>query len=213
MTKKFIVGGVVVAVVLSLTAFFKVVTLKFPSPENPTGAIEFNTGKVVHNQLAESVQQRRQVVLTQAQINDLSNDEDGIELIPSPGSDKVIIVESIVGFNRFASEGWSRGTGESFEIKWDSGTLASGGNNRVALGASFSNGFLTRAAATSITSKSVEVWYPYNPGSFTEADLIRSRVASSSAVVLTGLSNPSNVETTGITDFVFEVFYRILPRP
>ena len=68
----------VVAVVVGLVVVLKFVDFNSPSAENPTGGIEFNTGKVVYSELAESVLQRRTVVLTQAQINDLSNDENGI---------------------------------------------------------------------------------------------------------------------------------------
>src|SRR3990167_4238268 len=157
--KKLLIVGTVVAVVLAFV-LFKGVSFKVPRSENPTGGIEFNTGKTVYSELAENVLQRRTVVVTQAEVNDLSNDENGIELIPSVGSDKVIVVDSIVGFNRFASEAWSRGTGESFEIKWNSGTLASGSNGWVSLGGSFSNGFLTRGAESSTVSKSMEVWKP-----------------------------------------------------
>ena len=170
--------------------------------------------------MAENVLQRRTVVVTQAEVNDLSNDENGVELIPSVGSDKVIVVDSIIGFKRFASEGWSRGSGESFEIKWNSGALASGSNGWLVLGGSFSQGFLTRGAASSTVSKSMEVW---RPSGFDIDDDGLTGVASSSfqptfqasssAVVLTGLVNPTNVETTGITDFVFEVIYRILTKP
>ena len=179
--------------------------------EEQLGAAEFNTGKTVFNELAESVLVRRTIYVTAAQVDGLKDDENGIELIPAVGSGKVIQVESIVGFNRYASEAYSRNNEESFEVKWDSGTLASGGNNRVNIGASFSSGFLTRGTATSTASKSVEVWRPYVNTDVVENNYLRSRVASSSAVVLSGNVNPSNSQEDGITDFVFEVIYRILP--
>lgn len=180
------------------------------APEGPMGAITFSEGGATYDQLARDVLQKRTVLVTATQVNELSDDEDGIILIPAVGSNEVIQVESIVGFNRFSSESWSRVAGnESFEIKWDSGALASGGTGRYNLGASFSNGFLTAAATTTTASKGVEVWRPYIPTDTSVANF--TLTASSSAVVLSGFVNPSNVETD-ITDFVFEVFYRILPK-
>lgn len=187
------------------------------------GAIEFNTGKTTFNELANSVLKRNTITVSAAQIDDLRTHP--VTLVPAVGTDQVIVVQEITGFRRFSSESWNRGNNESFEVKWASsqtatGSLAGAAGN-VALGASFSTGFLTGDALNSQASRSVEVWKPSGllvtddgPSSGIASNSYQpSYYASSSAVLLTGLVNPSNVETSGITDFVFEVVYRILTRP
>lgn len=219
MTKKQFLGlsAVVVVAVVVLWLFVRVTVIKEKETirvETPVGAAEFNTGKIVHSNLSEQVEQRRTVIVSPSDINGgggFDDDENGITLIPSVGSGKVIVVDKIVGFARFASEGWSRAGLESFEVKWYNGSqTASGGNGYTNLGASFSQGFFSSAANPAIGSPSQEVWYPYNPVDLTESVAQRGRFASSSAVILSGLVDPNNVETSGITDFVFEVFYKIL---
>ena len=185
------------------------------------GAIEFNTGKVVFSELAESVLQRRQVVVSAAQVDNLRNVP--IVLNPAVGDNNVTIVDSIVGFRRFSSESWSRNyVGDSFEVKWGDNQVASGSVpgmvNSVALGASFSQGFLTGGRFNTTASPEIEIWRPSVAASLSNSfsSVVQAQspiFASSSAVYLTGAINPNNVETSGITDFVFEVVYRIFPRP
>ena len=192
--------------------------------EGNLGAIEMESGRITYDQLATTVLQRRQVVVSAAALDNLQDVP--VTLIPAVGTGQVIVVQEIVGFRRFSSESWSRAHNESFEVKWGNSQTASatmpGMIGAVALGASFSNGFLTGGTNNTVASPSVEIWQPsglltdgdgsvggtsasqsYEPGFY----------ASSSAVYLTGNVAPQNAETSGITDFVFEVVYRIFTRP
>ncbi len=214
MKNKLTIVGVVVAVLLSVIAIFKPATIK-EFIDNPTGAIEFNTGKVVFDQLADSVLARRHVEVTAAQVDNLRNVP--VILVPAVGDDKVIVIDQIIGMRKFASESWSRNyVGDSFEVKWGSNRVASGSApgmaNSVALGASFSQGFFTGGSVNNTASAEIEIWRPGLIAS-NSVDSIPVVFASSSAVYLTGAVNPNNVETSGITSFLFEVIYRILPRP
>jgi len=192
--------------------------------EGMLGAIEMESGKNTFDNLAQSVLQRRTVVVSAAQVDGLIDDENGIELISAVGPNQVIVVQEITGFRRFSSESWNRGvpTNESFEVKLANIVTASGSNGAFALGASFSRGFLTGDGDNSIASRAVEVWRPSqlsnitewpNGGSLGSGSFDYPTYASQSAVILTGRVDPSNVETSGITDFVFEVVYRIFQRP
>lgn len=229
MTKKQFTGlvSVVVGAVLVLWLFVRVTITERETVrvETPVGAAEFNTGKIVHSNLSDQIEVRRTVVVSPSDINGasgLENDENGITLIPSVGAGKVIVVNKIVGFSRFSSESWDMAGGpnavasESFEVKWYNGSQrASGGNGYTSLGASFSRGFLTSGANNVVASRSVEVWTPsakITGSSVGTASVSFEPVqyASSSAVILTGLVDPTNIETSGITDFVFEVFYKVL---
>jgi hypothetical protein len=193
------------------------------SEEGLIGAIEMESGKIVYDNLASSVLQRRTVVVSASQVNGLIDDENGIELIPAVGPNAVIVVQEITGFRRFSSESWSRGAAnESFEIKLDNIVTASGSSGAYALGASFSRGFLTGDGDNSIASRAVEVWKPSqlstiaewpNGSSTGSSSFDYPTYSSQSAVILSGRVDPSNVETSGITDFVFEVVYRIFQRP
>lgn len=215
MTQKLTIVGVVVAVVFSLLAFLKPAVIK-ELVEKPTGAIEFNTGKVVFSELAESVLQRKTVELTAAQVDNLRFVP--IVLIPAVGDNKLIVVDSIVGMRRFSSESWSRNAvGDSFEVKWGNNQTASAASpgmaGAVALGASFSTGFLTGGVTNSVASPELEIWRPGVITSKSSSGYDYPTYASSSAVYLTGAINPNNTETSGITDFVFEVVYRVFSRP
>src|SRR3990167_3323489 len=77
-----------------------------PTPEQELGAIEFNTGKIVYDNLSESILVRDTIVLTASETNNLYNVPK--ILIPSVGVDHVILVDSIVGFRKFSSESWNR---------------------------------------------------------------------------------------------------------
>ena len=237
MTKKLIIGFVAAVVFVSLAVFGGVNWLKaagngsvvqniqnwygnveapadFPE-EGELGAIEMESGRVTYSQLSHTVLQRRQVVVSAAQVDDLRNVP--IVLIPAVGDSNLTVVDSIVGFRRFSSESWGRNyVGDSFEIKWGSTQLASGSApgmaNSVNLGASFSQGFFTGNQFNSTASPEIEIWRPGVVASQSVNNL-NPVFASSSAVYLTGAINPNNVETSGITDFVFEVIYRVFPRP
>ena len=189
------------------------------------GAVEFNTGKVVFDELAESVLVRRQVVVSALQVDNIRNVP--IILVPAPGDESVTLVESIVGFRRFSSESWSSNNTytEGFEVKWGPGpgnaSGSAGMTHQVSLGASFSLGFMTGNQFNNTTSQSVEYWRPSiasRSASATNGDTYGT-YASGSPVFLTSEFNPdnntgvSNAGIEGITDFVFEVIYRILPRP
>ncbi len=187
--------------------------------EEALGAAEFSSGKIVHNQLAETVQQRRQVIVT---ANDLTDFEDHpVVLIPSPGSNKIIVPEKIIAFRRYSSESIDLGYGdEGFEVKWGDTITASGMNGQLAVGASFSTGLLTGGVNFTAASRNFEVWQPSGLIASGSAILPVASIAytlpftaSSSALYLTGLINSNNVETSGITDFVFEVIYSIFPKP
>lgn len=184
-----------------------------PEGGGPLGAIEFNSGKITSDNIEPGVLQRKTVVVTAAQVDGLHDDENGIELLPNVGSSYVNQVVSITGFNSFSSESWNRGGNESFEVKWWNGDgTASAGNGYENIGASFSAGFLTAGSVDTNASKTTELWYPYDNAAVANPTTLTSRVASSSAVILTGNVNPSNAETSGITSFVFEIFYRVLPK-
>ncbi len=222
MTKKFTIVGVVVAVVLSLFAVFKPATIK-EFVENPTGAIEFNTGRTTYSQLADSVLQEKIVTVASSSVKSIADFP--VLLLPAVGAGRVNEIVSITGYRDFSSEsfGYSQvgsDDREGFEVKWVPGQIAntaSGLNGFLALGGSFSRGFISGGNGESRASRSTEYWVPSVPLNFGPIDTIGASesyilpvLASQSAVYLTASTAFTDASNQAQGNFIFRIIYRIL---
>lgn len=245
MTKKYILLGAVVAIVvfgavnfvksggfqgnISIENFYGNIVGNDPEPteepEPSLGIIEFPDG-IPYSQLASNVLKEKVIEVRVSQIASLSHDP--IELLPDPGNGFAYDIQAIIGYRKFASESWVFRTNATddtgFEVKWEDEVAApaSGLAGSVALGASFSKGFVDGGAGNTTASPAFQIWVPSarTPGAVGEDDASKSfqpvRPASPSAVYLTASATFSDGTFTNRalgeigTTFFFRIIYRLV---
>ena len=251
MTNKYIavIGLVVVVAVFAGVNFVKSITLPANFivenienwyggnsegvPNENLGAIEFNTGKTTFDELGEGVLQERVVLASNDALAAIERTP--IELVPDPGADKLVEVVKIIGFRDFSSGSFvyspnaSNNFKEGFEVKWGGAfDTASGMNGAVAMGASFSRGFVNGGNSHTAASPQFQIWTPSQDWANDDNSIAANSLSDltsrsyapimwaspSSGVYLTASASfrSASNDDEG-TQFWFRVIYRVLTLP